>query len=267
MQKISAVLITLNAGERLEATLRALAWCQEIVVVDSGSTDQTLDICEQHHCRVVHRPFDQYGKQKQFAVELAQHNWILSVDSDEIVTDRLREEIQAVLRQPSMPHAGYHVSIPLIFLGTRLQSEASKKFLRLFDKRHGNFDDAPVHEKVRLHGSIGHLKGEMVHHSYRNLEEFFVKFNKYTSLAANNLYTKNRKVGFAHVILKCPFTFLKVYLLKGCIRNGIPGFLWAFLSSVYPVVKYAKLWELQRQAPEISAKSTPKVGVVEHREV
>jgi glycosyltransferase involved in cell wall biosynthesis len=248
MQKISAVLITLNAGERLDATLRALSWCDEIVVVDSGSSDDTLAICEQHACRIIHRPFDRYGKQKKFAVESARHDWVLSVDSDEIVTDQLKQEIQAVLRQDSIPHAGFHVSVPLIFLGTRLNSEASKKFLRFFNKRKGNFDEAPVHEKVRLTGSIGKLSGEMLHHSYRDLQEYFVKFNKYTSLAAQNMHERNRQISFAHVVLKCPVTFFKVYFIKGCFKNGVPGFLWAFLSSFYPVVKYAKLWELQRRA-------------------
>ncbi|WP_192823242.1 glycosyltransferase family 2 protein [Rufibacter sp. LB8] len=244
MQKISAVLITLNAAQRLDATLQALSWCDEIVVVDSGSSDNTLAICAHYQCRVVHRPFDRYGNQKKFAVDQAQHDWVLSVDSDEIVTDQLRQEIQAILQQNESKHAGYYVSIPLIFLGTRLNSEASKRFLRFFNKRFGNFDDAPVHEKVRLTGSIGKLRGEMLHHSYRDLHEFFVKFNKYTSLAAQSMHEGGRKISFAHVVLKCPVTFFKVYFIKGCFRNGVPGFLWAFLSSFYPVVKYAKLWEL-----------------------
>lgn len=261
MQKISAVLITLDAEERLDETLRALAWCDEIVVVDSGSTDRTLQICADHSCRIIHRDFDCYGKQKQFAVELAQHSWVLSVDADEIVSAQLRQEIQAVLRQLSIPHVGYYVSIPLIFLGTRLRSEASKKFLRFFNKNHGNYDDALVHEKVRLSGSIGSLKGEMLHYSYRDLSCFFRKFNRYTSLAAENLHRKKKSTSFAHVVLKCPATFIKIYFLKGCFRNGIPGFLWAFLSSVYPVVKYAKLWELQRKAPKPAVKMHQEHGI------
>lgn len=255
MQKISAVLITLNAEERLDETLRALAWCDEIVVVDSGSTDRTLDICQHHPCRIVHRDFDCYGLQKQFAVDLARHQWVLSVDADEIVSDTLRKEIQAVLRLPSIPHVGYKVSIPLIFLGTRLHSEASKRFLRFFNKRYGTFDDASVHEKVRLTGSVGVLNGEMLHYSYKDLDTFFLKFNRYTSLAAESLHSKNKSTSFAHVILKCPVSFLKVYFLKGCFKNGIPGFLWAFLSSIYPVVKYAKLWELNHS----NAKPTVKI--------
>lgn len=267
MQKVSAVLITLNAGDRLEATLNALTWCNEIVVVDSGSTDETLEICERYHCQIVHRDFDRYGNQKRFAVELAQHDWVLSVDSDEVVSERLKNEIQAVLRQPEVVHAGYYVSIPLIFLGTRIKSEASKKFLRFFNKRYGNFDDALVHEKVRLTGSLGSLKGEMLHYSYQDLTCYFRKFNRYTSLAAESLYQKRKSTSFAHIILKCPATFIKVYLLKGCILNGIPGFLWAFLSSVYPVVKYAKLWELNRQQPQVLLNPIQKQLLVEEKEI
>ncbi|MFC6998240.1 glycosyltransferase family 2 protein [Rufibacter roseus] len=266
MQKVSAVLITLNAGDRLEATLNALTWCNEIVVVDSGSTDNTIEICERFNCRIYHRDFDRYGNQKRFAVELAKNDWVLSVDSDEVVSEKLKNEIQHVLQQKKVSHAGYYVSIPLIFFGTRINSEASKKFLRFFNKQFGNFDDALVHEKVHLHGTIGKLKGEMVHYSYRDMEMFFTKFNKYTTLAAENLRLKKASVGFAHVILKCPATFFKVYFLKGCFLNGIPGFLWAFLSSIYPVIKYAKLWELNRQQPQVVIKPIRQEVLLEEKE-
>jgi glycosyltransferase involved in cell wall biosynthesis len=256
MQKISAVLITLNAGEILRTTLQALSWCDELVVVDSGSTDQTLQICQEHGCRVEYRKFTGYGEQKRFAVELASHDWILSVDADEVVTEQLRSEIQAVLSQPAPTHAGYYVRIPLMFLGARIKSEASKKFLRLFNKQYGNYDTAAVHEKVRLNGTLGDLKGEMLHYSYKDIQDYFRKMNQYSTAAAVSLQEKKKEMPFALMVLKCPIAFFKTYLIKGCIWNGVPGFIYSFFSGFYPMMKYAKLWEANHNASNPDKQNT-----------
>ena len=251
---ISAVMITFNSARILPAVLGALTWCDEIVVVDSGSTDQTLAIAQQFGCRVLHRDFNGFGLQKGFAVEQARNHWVLVVDADELVTDELRSEIQlrlAEVEAGTLNFRGFEVPISLVFLGRlmRYGGEYKMPHLRLFDKRFGNYNSARVHEDVVLHGSVGKLTHHMLHDSYGSLHEYFEKFNRYTTAGAHDLQSRGRHGSIAQIVFRLPITFLKEYLLKQNFLNGYPGFIWSLFSAMYPVVKYAKLRELESSRP------------------
>ncbi|GAB3248995.1 glycosyltransferase family 2 protein [Larkinella harenae] len=245
-------MITLNSARILPAVLDALQWCDEIVIVDSGSTDQTLPIAQRAGCRVIHRDFDGFGLQKGFAVEQARNHWVLVVDADEVVTDELRAEIQQRLAEVEagrQTFRGFEVPISLVFLGRLMRHGGEYKMphLRLFDKRFGNYNSARVHEDVILNGSVSRLTHHMLHDSYGSLHEYFEKFNRYTTAGARDLQSRGKKGAVAQVIFRLPLTFLKEYLLKQNILNGYPGFVWSLFSAMYPVVKYAKLRELQQK--------------------
>ncbi len=219
------------------------------MVVDSGSSDKTAEICRQFGCRVVERAFDGFGPQKRFAVSLARHDWVLVVDTDEVVTPELQRQIRRRLETDSEQYAGFEIPISLVFMGRvlRFGGQFGKRHLRLFDRRAGNFNLADVHEHVVLQGRVGALDGHIWHASYRDVEHYFDKFNRYTSLAARQAHGRNRPASGWYIAWRFPLTFLHLYLARGLLLDGYPGFVWALFSALYPTVKYIKLAELRAQ--------------------
>ena len=204
---------------------------------------------------MLHRDFSGFGPHKRWAVEQARHDWVFVVDSDEIVTDELRDEILALLAGDGPAEVGFEMPISLVFLGRLLRfgGEYGKLHLRLFDRRAGNYNDRPVHECVEVAGAVRVLRGRMLHDSYRNLEHYFEKFNHYTSSAAEVLWRRGKRASAWSVALRLPFSFVHLYLIRGLVFDGYPGFVWALVSAFSPTVKYMKLRELQRQAVRVGA--------------
>ena len=243
--KITITLITLNSEKTLKTVLEAVSWADEIVLVDSGSTDGTLEIARQFKAKIIYRVFDGYGSQKNFATEQASNDWILSLDDDEILTPELQQEIQN-LDLSATDYHGYKIPRSLIFLGKllRFSGEYKRLTLRLFNRKYGNWNAEYVHESVEVNGKTATLKHQILHDSYRNLTDYFNKFNKYTSLGAKTLSEHKKTASTFKIISRFPATFLKIYLLKGSCLDGYAGFMWALLTAMTPVVKYAKLREL-----------------------
>ena len=244
----SAVLITRNAERLLAQVLAALQWCDEIVVVDSGSTDRTMDIASSAGARVLRHEFAGYGPQKAWAVTQAKHDWVLVVDADEVVTPELQREIEQRLERDAGSFAGYDVPISLVFLGRLMKhgGEYRMRHLRLYDRRHGNYNQNRVHERVELDGPVGKLDEHMLHESYGSIESYFDKFNDYTTAGARDLHARGKTAGVATIVLRFPATFIRQYFLRGHVLNGYPGFMWSLFAAMYPVVKYAKLREMTR---------------------
>ncbi len=245
--QLSVVLITLNSETSLAKTLEAVKWADEIVLVDSGSTDGTLEIARQFKAKIVYRAFDGYGSQKNFATEQASNDWILSLDDDEILMPELQQEIR-YLDLKNTDYQGFKIPRSLIFLGKLLKfsGEYKRLTLRLFNRKHGNWNAEYVHESVEVGGKIGVLKNQILHDSYRDLTDYFNKFNKYTSLGAKTLAERGKTASTFKIISRFPTTFLKIYFLKGSFLDGYAGFMWALLTAMNPVVKYAKLREMSR---------------------
>ena len=244
--QLSVVLITLNSEKTIAKTLEAVAWADEIILVDSGSTDKTLKIAQQFKAKVIYRAFDGYGSQKNFATTQASNDWILSLDDDEILTPELQKEIQSLDLQKS-DFQGFRVPRSLIFLGKllRFSGEYRRLTLRLFNRKYGNWNAEYVHESVEVGGKVDVLKNQILHDSYRDLTDYFNKFNKYTSLGAKTLAERGKTVSTFKIISRFPTTFLKIYFLKGSCLDGYAGFIWALLTAINPVVKYAKLREIR----------------------
>lgn len=243
--KISITLITLNSEKTLKPVLEAVKWADEIVLVDSGSTDKTLEIAQQFKAKIIYRAFDGYGSQKNFATQQASNDWILSLDDDEILTPELQQEIQN-LNLSTTDYQGFKIPRSLIFLEKLLKfsGEYKRLTLRLFNRKYGNWNAEYVHESVEVNGKIGTLKHQILHDSYRDLTDYFNKFNKYTSLGAKTLAERGKTTSSFKIISRFPTTFLKIYFLKVSCLDGYAGFMWALLTAMTPVIKYAKLREM-----------------------
>ncbi|GAB3334546.1 glycosyltransferase family 2 protein [Larkinella ripae] len=254
---LSVVMITLNAERTIKQALESVApWVDEMVIVDSGSTDATLHLAQQFDCKVIHRKFDGFGPQKQFAIDQAKHDWVLVLDADEIVSAQLAEEIEALFTTGAPTYAGYSLPRNLIFLGRILRHSGQNRqpVLRLFDRRKGHITPMPVHESVQVEGPIRHLSGVLIHYSYGSLHDYVLKMNQYTTLSAEEMALRHKKANIALQGIRFLFTFVKIYFFKSGLLDGYPGFVWALLSAVYPVIKYSKLQELRDDEERLKVK-------------
>jgi len=232
-----------NIGNCLEA-IRGLA--DEILVVDSFSTDKTVEICESYGCRVISRAFKGFADQKQFATNEAKNDWILSLDADEVVTKGLKNEICFLIQQEKIPLCGYEIRFLFSYMG-RIMHHSGVGFvhkIRLFNRNCGRFEYSHVHEKIILNGPVGRLKGAIIHYSFHDLYHHVGKINTYTSLAAQQYKLEGKSYPKIWVALKFPVTFLIYYFIKRGILDGYPGFMWSFFAAFYTTIKIAKTIEI-----------------------
>jgi len=245
---LSAVLITQDAGASLDAVLTALTFCDEIIIVDSGSGDDTLAIAARHGARIVETHWRGFGAQKQFAVEQARHDWVLCVDADEIVTDELRASILAALAAPT-DKAGWRMARCNRFLGRWLRhGEGYPDWcLRLFDRRRAYWSLDAVHEKVICAGPIGRLQGDLLHDSAETLERYLAKQNRYSTLAAERAHAAGRRTNAFALLLSPLLRFVKFYFLRLGLLDGLPGFVHIAIGCGASFAKHAKLYALQQK--------------------
>ena len=246
---LSAVLITLNAASQLEACLVSLAFADEIVVVDSGSTDTTVDIAQRHGARVIAKAWLGFGAQKQFAVEQAAHDWVLCLDADERVTPALQDSIAKTLgAQPSPAHAAWRMARANVFMGRVLRhGEGYPDWnLRLFDRRHARWSDDPVHENVvpSAGAGVGTLDGDLMHESSESVATYLAKQNRYTDLQAAALFAQGKRAGALRIGFAPLVRFIKFYFFRRGFLDGIPGLVHILIGSQNSMLKYAKLREL-----------------------
>jgi glycosyltransferase involved in cell wall biosynthesis len=246
---LSAVVFTRNAATQLEPCLASLAFADEIIVVDSGSEDATRDIAARHGARVIEQEWLGFGPQKQFAVEAAAHDWVLCVDADERVSDALALSIQAVLEGPDAPVASvYRMPRRNRFLGRWLaHGEGYPDWSpRLFDRRAARWSDDTVHEKVLYATTPGALAGDLLHESAETLAGYLDKQNRYTTLAAEQLFANGRRASTLELVASPLVRFIKFYLLRLGFLDGVPGLVHITIGCMNSCMKYAKLIELHR---------------------
>ena len=244
---VSAVLITLNAAGQLEAWLSSLSFANEIVIVDSGSTDGTLEIAGRHGARVIHQDWLGFGPQKQFAVSQACHDWVFCIDADERVTPELAVAIQTALCAPHFQ--AYRVPRCNRFLGRFLRhGEGYPDWnLRLFHRGHARWSDDRVHEHVQTAVAVGGLAGDLLHDSAETLESYLAKQNRYTTLAAEAAVEAGKKTSPGRLLLSPLFRFLKFYVLRQGFLDGVPGLVHTLIGCMNSFTKYAKMLDLQQR--------------------
>jgi glycosyltransferase involved in cell wall biosynthesis len=243
---LSAVLITRNAAAVLESCLDSLAFVDEIVVVDSASTDGTRELAERKGARVVQKDWLGFGRQKQFAVEQARNDWVLCLDADERVSPQLAASIKSALAAPSSPV--YRMPRRNRFLGRWLaHGEGYPDWSpRLFNRMNARWSDDLVHEKVLFAVTPGTLEGDLMHDSSDDLATYLERQNRYTTLAARQALEQGKSAGVFHLLCSPVVRFIKFYLMRLGFLDGLPGLLHISIGCMNSYLKYAKLIELRR---------------------
>jgi len=245
---LSAVVITHNEEAKLKDALASVAFCDEIVVVDSGSSDRTRHIATAAGARVIlNEPWPGFAAQRNVAVEAAVHDWVIALDADERVAPPLREEIEA-LRGRGFDCAGYRIPRVAYYLGrwVRATDWYPDPQVRLFDRTHARWEGAHVHESVQVKGRVGRLRSDMVHHPYTDISDHMKKIDRYTTLWAQQAFEEGRRTNVVEMAGNCFWTFFRNYVLKRGFVLGSAGFTISTLNSYYTYTKLAKLQELAR---------------------
>lgn len=242
---LSVAVIALNEEERIRACLESVAWADEIVVVDAGSSDKTAAIAREFTDRVLVHPWEGYAAQKNYALAQCRQPWLLSLDADEVVSPALRAEIEAVLERDG-PADGYAIPRRNIFLGRPIRHGTwwPDYQLRLFRRGRGAFLSASVHESVRVEGRTDRLVAPLIHQSYRGIEEFVVRANRYSTLAARELAAQGRGGSLGDLLLRPAWRFVSMYVLHRGFLDGWRGLLLAVLYAHYVFLRAAKVREV-----------------------
>ena len=189
-----------------------------------------------------------YSKTKQFALEQTKHNWVLWIDADEKITDELKDELQNIT-ETKPKYVAYSIPRKAYFLGKWIKHSGwyPGRVTRLFNKTKVHFSDSEVHEHLVIKGEVGKLKSDLEHFTDPTINHYFKKFNKYTTLAASELFSKNTKFKLSDLLIRPPFIFIKMYFLRKGFLDGLHGLILACFSTLYVFAKYSKLWELENR--------------------
>lgn len=249
MAKLSVLTIALNEEHNIVDCLESVKWADELIVVDSGSTDKTVELARKFPAKVLQMEWRGYGATRNLALNHATGDWILWLDADERVTPELAKEIQQRIREAHGKFVGYSVARRAYFLGKWIRHCGwyPSHVIRLFQRTHGKFTENHVHEQLLLDGPLGRMENDLLHFTDPDLHHYFRKFNRYTSLAARDMVAEGKRFSMLDILVRPPFTFFKMYILRRGFLDGIHGFILSVASATYVFVKYAKLWELLQQ--------------------
>lgn len=245
---ISVVIITKDEERDIGRALESVKTFAEIIIVDSYSSDKTLEIARQYTDKIFIHEWPGFAKQKQRAIDYASLPWVLILDADECVTPQLQQEMVGAINNSQ--YQGYYVPRKNFFLGKWIQYCGFGKdlTLRLFQKTCSQMEMREVHEKVLVKGKLGTLNGYLEHYSHHDLQDYLDKTEHYATLAAKQMAKDGKKASTTAIVIKPFYAFIKIFLLKQGFRDGLQGFMIAFLFGFSTFLKYAKLWELEHNA-------------------
>lgn len=247
MAELSVIIIVKNESANIRDCIASVAWADQIIVVDSGSTDDTVGIARKMGAEVyVHADWRGFGPQKNRALDYATHEWVLSIDADERITPQLRVEIESVLQNPQAD--GYEISRLSSFCGRFMHHSgwSPDYVLRLFRRDQGRFSDVLVHESVQLQGSVAELKQPLLHYSYLDFDDVLVKLNNYSSAASLMLERREKKGSLRQAVIHGLWAFFRTYVLRAGFLDGREGFMLAVMNAENSYYRYIKLWFRQR---------------------
>ena len=247
---ISAVIMARNESANIVDAISSLSFADQIVVADTGSKDNTIELAKKSGAETHSILFDGYGASKNRAIAFAKCEWIFFMDADERVSPELADVIKTAIENDNK-FDGYLVNRLTYFLGKPIHHSGwfPEYITRLFRNGKGLFNEKLVHEGIEINGRSARLDGLLYHYSYRNLESYFEKLNVYSEMSAREMFRERRTGNIGKLLLYPPATFTKMYIQKAGFLDGYHGFLLAALSSFHVFVKYAKLRELYRQKP------------------
>ena len=246
MEKISVIIITKDEEKNISDCLKSVQWADEIIVVDSESTDRTVELAKKFTDKVVVRKWDGYVPQKKYALSLASNEWVLSLDADERITSELKDEI---LNTNSEKFDGYKIRRRNFLYNKEIKScgWGNDYQLRLFRKNKTDLDERLVHEKFVINGEVSSLKQPMIHYTFGSFAEYFLKINYYTSLKAQEIYNKKRKINGWIIFIHTISSFFSFFIIKRGFKDGVYGLIISLLHSISTAMNYLKLWELKNK--------------------
>ncbi|MCX7101552.1 MAG: glycosyltransferase family 2 protein [Methylobacter sp.] len=242
---LSVIIITKNEAEHISRCLASISWADQIIVLDSGSNDNTVELCKAYTGEVFMTDWPGFGVQKQRALNKASHDWVLSLDADEQVSPELRVEIEQAMQ--SHQFEGFEIPRLSSYCGKQIRHGGwwPDYVLRLFRREHGQFTESVVHERIVVRGEIGKLTLPLLHEAFVNLDEVLHKVNCYSTLGAEMLYQKGVRSSLGKAVFKGIWTFLKTYCLKAAILDGRQGLMLSISNAEGTFYKYMKLLEMQ----------------------
>lgn len=249
--KLSACVITYNEADRIEACLASVSFCDELVVVDSHSTDATRDLAHSLGARVIERDWTGFRSQKEYAVSIASNDWVLCIDADERVSDELRAEIEAVRVQGFSGHSGWSTPRITDYFGRFLRhgNAYPDRLVRLFDRRCGGWHGMEIHENTKVAGRIGRFRGHLEHYSYRSLSDHEKRMQSYAELMAEAMYRRGKRTHLMNVWINPAWRFVRGYILRLGFLDGWRGLMFAIIETHYVHQKYLKLFLKQQGLP------------------
>jgi glycosyltransferase involved in cell wall biosynthesis len=245
--KITATVITFNEEHNIAKALESLSWADEIIVVDSQSTDRTVEIARQFTDRVFVRPWPGYSAQKNFAAEHARNDWIFSLDADERISPELAEEIKKLKLSDLLELAAFEMPRLTLYLDRWIKHSGwhPDYKLRLYDRKRARWRGDFVHESLDVNGHVKRIDGEILHYTVRNASEHHLRMDRYTTLAAEQLFSQGKHVSLGSLLLSPAAVFLRSYIFKLGFLDGIPGLAIARFAAHYEFLKNLKLWEMR----------------------
>ncbi len=242
MPKLSVIIPTYNEDKYLKGALHSVQFADEIIVVDSLSTDKTVEIAEQHGCKVVARAFDNFSNQKNYALEFANCEWVLFLDADERIPYQLQVEIKTAINQFDIK--GFKLKFPHFFMNRFLFHQGSS-VIRLVQRKKCRFEGS-VHEKLIIDGKIDQLKTSVLHYTYKGIEHYLKKKDSYAWFQAEQMLKKGKKTNYFHLAFKPFYRFFHSYIIKGGFKDGLPALAVAAANAYGVFSRYAKLMLLQK---------------------
>lgn len=252
--KISACIITFNEEKNIAEAVKSVSWADEIIVVDSESTDKTVETAESLGAKVISRKWEGFSRQKQFAVNSASNGWIFSLDADERVSDRLKVEILQLKNRPEtvaadgfrIPRLSFYMHRPIRHSGWYPDWQ-----LRLFNRRRGKWKDVLIHESIEMteNANIKKLSGDILHYSVESAAHHHRMIGeRYAPLAAEQMFCGGKRTSFFKIITASAAAFFQTYFLKGGVLDGLPGFCIARFAAHHAFLKHLLLWERQQNS-------------------
>jgi len=248
MSELSVIIITYNEQENIRDCLESVKWSHEIVIVDSFSNDKTVEIAREYTSKVFQNKWTNFSRQKNLALGKASSEWVLNIDADERATSELKEEILTILNSKFQSFDGYYIPRRNHYLGRWIRHCGwyPDYKLRLFLRGKGRFNERTVHESVVVEGRKGYLKSCLNHYSYKNLSDHLSHIDKFSSLAAEEMFKDGRRARVFDLLFRPITRFIRMYLMNRGYLDGTYGLIVSLMGTFYVFMKYLKLWELSK---------------------
>lgn len=248
MVKLTAIIPTGNEIHNIEEVIASVDFADEILVVDSFSTDGTFEKAQELATKVIRREYQYSASQKNWAIPQAQHEWILLVDADERVTPELKKEIQDILKNPTKDIAAYWIGRLNHFMGEAVNYSGwrNDKVIRLFKRDLCKYEDKHVHAEIIVDGTVSKLKNKFYHNTYITLDKYFEKMNRYATWQAKDYDKKTGKLTAYHFVIKPFWGFFKHYIIQSGFRDGLVGLVIGYIQGYVIFMRYVKLWLLRK---------------------